>query len=330
MRTFSILLAAILLTGCITVETKTPPPPLFVTSTLPPLPTALPTLTATPAAAPTLPRPDNCKDAAVLMQDVTVPDGTRFQPGETFTKTWQLRNTGTCPWDRNYTLVFVSGERMGAPDFVSVPVTPAQADADISVELTAPSADGTYTGVYELHDPDGKIVPIGIGKTMWVKIIVGNGGPVVAPTSAASGGVTPIVTAASCSVSENGGYVSQLLDLINAARREAGIASLSINAQLTAAAQAHSRDMACNNFLDHTSSDGSYIDDRIRAAGYVPAYWLEVIAIGGPQDAMNQWQASESHWAALLDSKATEVGIGYAFNANSDFGGYFTVDLGAR
>jgi len=331
MRKFLALLALLLLTGCITVETKTPPPPAFVTSTLPALPTAAPTGTATLVAVATLPRPANCKDAAVLMQDVTIPDGTRLKPGEHFTKTWRLRNTGTCPWDQGYRLVFVSGERMGAPDSVPAPVTDIHADADLSVDLTAPSADGTYTGVYELRNASGHFVPIGIGKTFWLKIIVGSGGPAVVPTVAASGGgVTPIVTAADCSVSTNEGYVSQLLSLINAARQNVGIPALTVNPQLAAAAQGHSRDMACNNYLDHTGSDGSYIDDRIRAAGYVPRYWLEIIAIGAPQDAMNQWQGSSTHWEAVLDSKATEVGIGYAYNSNSNFGGYFTVDLGSQ
>ncbi len=329
MRAFPVLLATSLLTACITIETKTPPPPLFVTSTLPALPTAIPTLTATPVTIPTLPRPANCKDGAVLMQDVTIPDGTRLAKGESFVKTWRLRNTGTCPWDSTYRLAFVSGERMGAPDFVAVPVTAPKADAEISVGLVAPSANGSYAGIYELRDPSGNAIPIGTGKTIWVKIIVGSGASVIAPT-VASGGITPIGTAADCQSSENGSYVSQLLDLINAARREAGVGALAVNPQLTQAAQGHSKDMACNNFLDHTGSDGSYIDDRIRAAGYVPAYWLEIIAFGTPQDAMNQWQSSASHWAAVLDPKATEVGIGYAYYADSDYKGYFTVDLGSR
>ena len=34
-------------------------------------------------------------DLAEFVADVTVPDGTDFTPGETFVKTWQLRNAGT-------------------------------------------------------------------------------------------------------------------------------------------------------------------------------------------------------------------------------------------
>jgi len=322
-----------LLKGCITVETKTPAPPHFVTSTLPAGPGAASTLTPTPTAPGTvLPRPADCTDKAVLMQDVTILDGTRMKRGESFTKTWRLKNLGSCPWDASYNLVFLAGEPLGvgAPDSVALTVTLPGETVDISVDLVAPSTDGMYTGIYELRNPFGAAVPIGLSNNIWVKIIVGSGGSVL-PTNLP--GVTPPAvggtkTVNHCTVSLNEGYVSQLLDLINTARREAHIPALILNPQLTAAAQGHSQDMACNNFLTHSGSDGSYIDDRIRAAGYTPTYWLEIIAMGTPQDAMNQWQANATHWEAVLDSKATEIGIGYAYYAQSDFGSYITVDLG--
>jgi uncharacterized protein YkwD len=341
MRIVSALLALFLLTGCITVETKTPPPPQFVTSTLPALPAVTPSRTATPPSAATLPRPANCKDAAVLIQDVTFPDGTHVARGQAFTKTWRLRNTGTCPWDGHYRLAFAKGERLGAPDFIPFLVTAPKADMDISVELTAPATDGSYTGYYVLRNPSGENVPIGLEKSIWVKIIVGEAAPTdalpgsttippaVGPTTI-GGGVTPVRTAASCGFSANAGYVNQLLTMINDARRQAKLPALVVNAQLTAAAQGHSQDMACNNFLGHTGSNGSDIGSRIVAAGYAPSRYLEIIAIGTPQDAMNQWQADAPHWEAVLNAGVTEIGIGYAYYAQSDLGGYFTVDFGSQ
>lgn len=332
MRIHFSLLTLLLLAGCLTIETHTPTPLHFVTSTLPPFPvvTLAPSLTSTPANA--LPRPEGCADDAIFMADVTIPDGTRAARGQTFTKTWRLRNMGTCPWDSSYKLFFIAGERMGAPDALSVPVTAPNADADISVELTAPSRDGVFTGVFELRDPNGRPIPIGLDKSIWVQIIVGAGAPALPTTDAAlpPGGVTPIHTAADCTVSANAGYVNELLDLINAARRAAGVHALTVNAQLTAAAQAHSRDMACNNFLDHIGSDGSSIGQRILAAGYAPSGYIEIIAIGAPQDAMNQWQNDAEHWAAVIHAGMTEIGIGYAYNAQSNYKGYFTADMGTR
>lgn len=334
MRTLPALFILFLLTGCITVETKTPEPPQFVTSTLPPLPvvTLTPSLTLTPADA--LPRPDGCTDSAIFMSDVTIPDGTRVSRGQTFTKTWRLRNMGTCPWDSTYKLFFIAGERMGAPDSIPLPVTAPKADADISAQLTAPSKDGTYTGIFELRDPNGKVISIGLDKSIWVKVIVGEGAPVVPQdgdvTTIPNGTIPRNTPSANCSANENAGYVNELLNLINNARRGSGLPTLTVNAQLASAAQGHSNDMACNNFLGHTGSNGSDIGQRIIAAGYSPSHYVEIIAIGSPQDAMTQWQNNALHWDAVLNPNVTEIGIGYAYNAQSDYGGYFTVDMGSR
>ena len=39
-----------------------------------------------------------CSDWAQFVADVTVPDGARYDPNAAFTKTWRLRNIGTCTW----------------------------------------------------------------------------------------------------------------------------------------------------------------------------------------------------------------------------------------
>ena len=319
-----------MLRGCITVETRTPPPPLFVTSTLPAGPAATPTPTATPEGI--LPRPDDCTDEAVLMEDVTILDGTRMKSGQSFTKTWRLKNMGTCPWDASYHLVFLAGNRMGAPDSVALTVTLPGETVDVSVELIAPSQNGNYTGVFGLRNPFEQTVPIGLSDNFWVNIIVGEGSS-INPSSddaTAPGGIPLIQTATNCAVSLNEGYVSELFNLINAARREAGLNELVVNAQLTAAAQGHSTDMACNNFLSHFGSNGSYIHERLRAAGYMNAGFNEIIAIGTPQDAMYQWRNDAGHWEIVVNPGITDIGIGYAYSATSDYGGYFTVELGTR
>src|SRR5512134_797366 len=62
-----------------------------------------------------------CTDRAQFVADVTIPDGTRFSPGTTFTKTWRLRNIGTCTWTTAYTMVFDSGTQMGSTTSVAFP-----------------------------------------------------------------------------------------------------------------------------------------------------------------------------------------------------------------
>jgi len=329
------LLLTLTLTSCVkvsseTADTATPAPPLFVTSTLPPTKQALtvptqvpptstpePSTTTTPNAAAS----PACRDSAILVEDVTYPDNTRVNAGETFTKTWKLQNVGTCTWT-GYTVAFVDGERMGSPDTVPVPETERSKPVDVSVELTAPSADGTYRGNFELHNAAGEAVLIGTESIFWVQVIVGTGG-----SSNISG--TPIVSqVGNCIYTTNDGYVQTLIQLINQARADVGRAALTVNQQLMNAAQGHSLDMACNNFLLHSGSDGSWIGDRLVNAGYPNSYYLEIIAIGLPQDAMNQWRNDPTHWDAVINSRVTEIGVGYVYSKFAAYGSYWTVDMG--
>jgi uncharacterized protein YkwD len=341
-KTFPFVLAlSLLLASCITFapETQVPVEPSFVTSTLPPTRSLVTRATFTPSSdtdgttTPTLAVtvPADCKVVAVLIEDVTIPDGTQLAAGKSFTKTWKFKNTGTCPWS-GYTLAFVSGDRMAAPDSAPVQQTLPGDFVNISVNLVAPSADGTYTGFFELRNADGEVVPIGLEKTFWVKIVVGAGGIPPATGSTPSAGATPgsgdvTVGTGECRDTGSPSYVSELLSLINEARAAAGVPALSLDSRLAAAAQAHSVDMACNNMISHTGSNGSTIGQRIVAAGYSPSWYVEIIAIGGPQDAMTQWKASPDHWNAVLSRYATEVGIGWADSPNSVYGGHIAVDL---
>ena len=116
-----------------------------------------------------------CTDRAQFIADVTVPDGTRFNPGATFTKTWRLRNIGTCTWTTGYSMVFQSGEQMGGPASVPMPssVAPGQ-NVDVSVNLTAPNAAGHYIGYWRFRNAGGTVFGIGLAanKSWWVEINV--------------------------------------------------------------------------------------------------------------------------------------------------------------
>jgi uncharacterized protein YkwD len=332
------LLLGLLLNSCISVESEqtTPTPPGFITATLPATQGAASTRTPTiaPSSAPPTAAtggPAACKYQAVLMQDVTIPDGTNVPRGAKFTKTWQFKNTGTCAWT-GYTIAFAAGDRMGSPDSAPVATTAAGESVNVSVDLIAPSTDGAYTGYYELRDAGEAPLSIGIEKTFWVKITVGT---VIPPTSGPPGtpsGATPVTNPkgpASCSYKVSSTYPNEIAGLINSARGQAGLPALTLNAQLTAAAQGHSIDMACFSLLSHTGSDGSSIYERIVAAGYTPSYWLEIIYAGGyPQSAFDWWMNDQIHRDAILSTSVSEMGVGYAYVADSAYGGYFTVDFG--
>jgi hypothetical protein len=162
-----------------------------------------------PAAAPTVaggnPPGANCTNNAAFVSDVTIPDNTRIAPGETFTKTWRLRNTGTCTWGNGYHLVFERGTNMtggttaapGTPASptpgpsstaavtIAVPTVPPGATIDLSVSLTAPTTPGRHTSFWRLRNPNGAF----FGPDVWVTIDVAAGAP--APTQTPGAVVPP-------------------------------------------------------------------------------------------------------------------------------------------
>ncbi|MBI5952132.1 MAG: hypothetical protein HY865_10770 [Chloroflexi bacterium] len=337
------LLCALLLTSCISVDVDSAAVtagPDFVTSTLPPTKQGYvpPTLTLTPEVtiSPTgaVTAPPNCRDGAVLLRDVTIQDNTQVRAGETFTKTWELQNVGTCPWV-NYTLVFASGDKMDAPTSAPVPTTLKDEKVEVSVELTAPSVNGTYTGFFSLHNASDRVVAIGTEQTFWVKIIVG--GPSVAATSS---GTSPTQTgstpsggggSANCNYTQNAGYVNQVAAAINAERAKAGLPALTVNSQLAALAQSHAADMACYDRISHTGSDGSSAYTRAVASGYAGFFNEEIIyGGGGPSAAMSWWMNDQIHRDAILKAKTTEMGVGYAYFSNGSYGDFIVVEFGTQ
>jgi uncharacterized protein YkwD len=348
-KIWTCILLILTLTSCVKVSTEeqdtpTPAPPLFVTSTLPPtkpglsVPTQIPltstldsSTTATPAVTASINNDATCKDGAVLLQDVTVPDNTLMQRGGKFTKTWRFVNTGKCNWS-GYTIAFMAGDRMSSPDSAPIPQTDSGKTVDVSVELTAPSVDGSYTGYFELRNANGETLPIGIETTFWVKILIGNAVPatVAVATSANSAAVTQPSGPASCVHTTSSSYQNEVASLINNARAQNGLPALTINPQLAAAAQGHSIDMACYGFLGHNGSDGSSVHQRVVAAGYAPSYSEEIIyGSGFPQTTFDWWMNDQIHRNAILNPNVTEMGVGYAYVADTAHGGYYTVDFGS-
>jgi len=148
------------------------------TQTSVPATQAPPTATQVPPTAtrvPVTPVVVPC-DRADFIADVTIPDGTVLAPGATFTKTWRLRNSGSCTWTTSYRLVFDSGHAMDGPASVNMPTTVAPGQTvDLTVTLKAPATAGTYQGFWKLQNAAGARFGIGANANVafWVKIISG-------------------------------------------------------------------------------------------------------------------------------------------------------------
>lgn len=103
------------------------------------------------------------------------------------------------------------------------------------------------------------------------------------------------------------------------------------NCTLAAVADAHSKDMASHNFLDHTGPDGLGFADRIHAAGYVSSALGENVAAGYPTvDAVLQsWLESPGHCSNIMNPRFHELGAAFAESAVSTYKIYWTQVFGA-
>ncbi len=100
----------------------------------------------------------------------TIDDGTIFEAGQTFTKTWTFKNIGDTAWSSKQALYFVSGEKMGASE-TGIPVTGSVSSGKeytFSVSFTAPQTKGTYRGYWQMKDQFGNW----FGTKVWVEIRV--------------------------------------------------------------------------------------------------------------------------------------------------------------
>lgn len=332
-----------LLTACGSTKSVTQPPPTqspqsaspqtqspFVSTTLTPA-TVVP---STPAPA----NSANCTDAASFVADITVPDNTNFNQGDAIHKVWRVKNSGTCAWNSQYTLVFASGDQMGASASTPLNATQPGDTLDIAVDMKAPPEDGAYRADFEIHNPAGIAIPIDQAKTLWVAITVGmdtagsSGTSTSVPASTASSdgtGSSGLMTS-TCAFTTDASRVNDVITAINAYRTQNGIAPYNINAQLTLAAQSHSEDIACNNLFVHAGSDGSTPTSRV-AAGYFASYMTENVYGSYPpptgQGAVSWWatdQTDPNHNLNLISTKHKDIGVGYSFFNNY---GYYVVDF---
>lgn len=250
---------------------------------------------------------------------------------------------GTCDWDSGYSLVFAGGDAMNASLSTPLANIPHNTTADISVNFTAPGRGGTYQSNWEFQSPDGSRFGVGTPASgqLWAQIAVsfvvpGQAAPPAgASQPASSNSPTPAPgdqsAQSACPASHDPAVDAQVLALINQARTSQGLNPLAAQDQLTAAALAHSMDMACNNLVSHVGSDGSLWYNRVAAQGYANYNSSrENIYVGHPefggtaQGAFDWWWNSKIHHDNMLNPDVSQIGIAYVYDPKSDYGGYYT------
>ncbi len=149
----------------IALPTNTSQPTFTPTATFTPVPP-----TATPVPPTVTPTPIPC-NAASFIKDVTIADWSSIYAGESFVKTWQIKNVGSCSWTKDYKIFFFGGNQMGAGAVIAFPkvVNPGET-VNLSVSMVAPSDPGNYSGSWMLKAANGAV--FGVGNTYNVPLTV--------------------------------------------------------------------------------------------------------------------------------------------------------------
>ncbi|KUN04692.1 hypothetical protein AQI95_19335 [Streptomyces yokosukanensis] len=148
-----------------------------------------------------------------------------------------------------------------------------------------------------------------------------------APQPAAPASKAPAAPSTPKPTATASGVTARILQLVNAERAKVGCRPLTLNSELTKAAQAHSADMASHRNMSHTGSDGSSPGERITAAGYQWSAYGENVAYGyaTADQVMTGWMNSPGHRANILNCSFKEIGVGLA-----QPGSYWTQDFGTQ
>jgi hypothetical protein len=99
--------------------------------------------------------PGRLSPNATFVADVTIPDGTRLEPGQAFSKTWRLRNSGGTAWDAGATLAPADGNSFGGPAAAPLPAAQPGQTVDMSLDLTAPATVGRHRAAWQARAADG-------------------------------------------------------------------------------------------------------------------------------------------------------------------------------
>jgi len=150
--------------------TQMPFPTLTASATFAPFVTST---AGTPLSAPTSSGGSSSQTPCyglTFVSDVSIPDNTQMTPGQTFTKTWKVYNSGSCAWDAGFKFAFTTGDKLGGAT-VTLPSSVASgAQYDISVPMTAPSTAGTYKSNWRMQAAGGEF----FGNEVYVIIVVGD------------------------------------------------------------------------------------------------------------------------------------------------------------
>ena len=98
----------------------------------------------------------DCTLDAQFIEDVTIPDHSIVERGNAFTKTWRVKNSGTCTWTPAYQIKLAGGNPISWSKPSVIGIVQAGQVAEISVEILSPDIPANYQAWWQLADDMGK------------------------------------------------------------------------------------------------------------------------------------------------------------------------------
>ncbi|MRX49281.1 CAP domain-containing protein [Paracoccus sp. S-4012] len=123
----------------------------------------------------------------------------------------------------------------------------------------------------------------------------------------------PLPVAYTITARESAAIAPRILGEVNALRAASGAPPVQLNPQLTAAAEAHARDMSAQNRAWHFGSDGSSPIDRVQRAGYAGRLIGQNISETYENDiaTLNAWMRTRDTRDVIMDPTARDLGMAW-------------------
>lgn len=104
----------------------------------------------------------------------------------------------------------------------------------------------------------------------------------------------------------------KIVSLTNEIRARVGVSPLKENIALNLAADSKAEDMLKKQYFAHEGPDRKEVDDWLNSAGYKYVVAGENLAMGfaSPEDVVDGWTRSKTHYENMIDPDFDEIGVG--------------------
>ena len=147
------------------------------------------TLGAPPASGVVIQPTASCYSMA-FVSDVTIPDNTNMKPGQKFTKTWRVRNNGTCAWEAGFKFNFIGGNALGGATLTLDKAVNPGVETELPIAMTAPNTSGSYQSNWRMANAAGT----NFGDEVYVIIVVSGSASTTATSTATNVSVPATAT----------------------------------------------------------------------------------------------------------------------------------------